>query len=165
MEGLYKEIYDKLNKEVYKSILKTIYIDDLSKQFEDVVSDIYIDVLEDTISFEQIDVNYLKAYSKKNYHKHGCIYDDVNYINPLDVDNELSIIPDSRIEHFKNLNLTDEEELVILYCLDKRNFKCYDYSFVKRNNSRGVDHNKISKYYEVIINKLLTKIKKEGSEL
>jgi hypothetical protein len=146
----------------------SLYRVDKSIMFEDVVSETYIYCVENSIEeiSEQIIIEVLKKLHKeKKYNYHSQIIDSVD--SKTDEEENMTHNLDDlfnnlyALDKCKSIGLTNEEISCLLYMQDKRNIKNYDFSFVKKTNENSIDKNKLSSFYEKIIQKLLNELRIE----
>lgn len=158
-----QDIYNFLNDEKFSSKLTSIYLDDNSIMFEDVVTDCYLYLQENKFKLdEQVIRKFLKEYAKTKINNKSFTLMDNFKSKSLDLKlKQEKKIDERNIKKFSKLNLTEEEILCILYLRNNLSIKKYNYDFVLRKDSSGIDKSKLNVYYENIIKKLLNYITKE----
>lgn len=159
----YNKIKGIINKK-FKGKLRNILSEDRAINIDDVLNECYCWCIKEGFSEDSINkcLNKMRSKSRKNCNsrlREDLVCDEI-------VIEDDSIEYDERLEDAKELSLTEEECLAIMYMDDKKikRSKQYDFSFMDRKgNQRGIDYVKTGLIYEGIIKKLRDYIKYELS--
>jgi len=146
---------------ILKRKVRSFAYHDKSITHDDIVNECWLRLIKNdlTVTLKNL-LKVLKDYFKTIRNNSHCSlieeFLDIEDIELVDEDLE-----EAMLKFSDTLNLTEYEQLVLLYIQDKSNLKRYNYAFILRKNGTGVDASKINHYLISINNKLMAKIKND----